>query len=173
MLCGKGAAAHRRLMRQFERRQIEKEYLAIVVGVPDRDEGVVALPLGPARKSRVHLRVTVQTDGLPARTDWRVLERRPGHALLACRPHTGRQHQIRVHLAEIGHPIVGDKLYGPDEELFLRDARGELTDEDRERLVLPRQALHNHRIAWRSPRDGVRREVESPLPEDLRAFLES
>ena len=172
VLCAKGAAPHRRLMRQFERREVEKEYLAIVVGQPDEDSGTIDLPLGPDRHSQVHLRIAVVPDGLPARTRWRVLERRGGHALVSCRPVTGRQHQIRVHLEAIGHPIVGDKLYGPDEEIFLRGARNELTERDQELLGLPRHALHNHRLVWRSPRSGERIEVTSPLAEDLSAWFE-
>jgi 23S rRNA pseudouridine1911/1915/1917 synthase len=77
-----------------------------------------------------------------------------------------------VHLATIGHPLVGDKLYGPDEELFLRGARQELGGRDLAQLGLARHALHSHRLAWVSPSDGARREVTSPLPADLREFLE-
>ncbi len=173
VLLGKGDLVHRRLMRQFERREIEKEYLAIVEGEPGLDEGVIELSLGTARASRVRLKMTVRADGSPARTEWRVLERRRGCALVACRLVTGRQHQIRVHLAAIGHPIVGDKLYGADEELFVLAASGELTPRELAELELPRHALHAHRLAWRSPLRLERREVESPLPSDLRAFLDA
>ena len=123
VLLGKGERAHRRIRKQFERRMIEKEYLALVHGVPERDSGTIELALGPAHASQVRMKIAVQEGGQPARTDWRVLERRAGFALVSCLPLTGRQHQIRVHLAAIGHPIVGDKLYGEDEELFLRNAR--------------------------------------------------
>lgn len=172
VLCGKNEAAHRAVMRQFERRQTEKEYLAVVHGEPRDDGGLIDLALGPARASRVHLKIAVQVDGLPSRTEWTVVERRRGFALLSCRPLTGRQHQIRVHLEAIGHPVVGDKLYGGDEGLFLRNVKGELDAADRAALRLERHALHNHRLAWRSPRDGARREVVSPLAPDLRAFLD-
>ena len=118
------------------------------------------------------MKIAVQAGGWEARTTWRVLQRRGAFALLACTPVTGRQHQIRVHLAASGHPIVGDKLYGPDEELFLRNARAELGPRDLERLLLARQALHSHRLAWSSPTTGEHCEARSPLPEELRAFLE-
>jgi 23S rRNA pseudouridine1911/1915/1917 synthase len=172
VLLAKGARAHRQIRKQFERGTIEKEYLALVHGSPGEDEGAIDLPLGPARASRVRMKISVQADGAEAHTTWRVLERRGGFALLACKLLTGRQHQIRVHLAAIGHPLVGDKLYGADEELFLRGARHELDASDLARLRLSRHALHSHRLAWVAPSGGARREVTSPLPGDLRAFLE-
>jgi len=172
VLLAKGARAHRQIRKQFERGTIEKEYLALVHGSPAQDEGAIDLPLGPARASQVRMKIAVQADGAEAHTTWRVLERHGEFALLACRLLTGRQHQIRVHLAAIGHPLVGDKLYGADEELFLRSARRELDESDLARLHLARHALHSHRLAWVSPSGGERREVISPLPPDLREFLE-
>ena len=173
VLVAKGDRTHAELMRQFEDREVEKEYLAVVRGVPERDGGAVALPIGPARTGKVHLKMACIADGQPASTEWRVLERRAGCALVACLPHTGRQHQIRLHLEAIGHPLVGDKLYGQDEELFLRAARDELTPRDLELLELPRHALHNHRLAFTSPASGERREIVSPLADDLRAYLDA
>ena len=172
VLLAKGARAHRQIRKQFERGAIEKEYLALVLGSPAVDQGAIDLPLGPAHASRVRMKIAVQEGGSEAHTTWRVLERHGAFALLACTPLTGRQHQIRVHLAAIGHPLVGDKLYGEDEELFLKSARRELDADDLTRLRLPRHALHNHRLAWSSPSSGDRREVTSPLPQDLRGFLE-
>jgi len=172
VLLGKGERAHRQIRKQFERRTIEKEYLALVHGVPERDSGTIELALGPAHASQVRMKIAVQEGGQAARTDWRVLERRRGFALVSCRPLTGRQHQIRVHLAAIGHPIVGDKLYGEDEQLFLRNTRRELVTQDLQALWLPRQALHSQRLAWLAPTSGERCEAVSPLPEDMREFLE-
>jgi 23S rRNA pseudouridine1911/1915/1917 synthase len=171
LLLGKGDQAHRNLRKQFEAREVEKEYLAVVQGNPSADEGEIDLPLGPALGSRVRMKIGVREGGWESRTTWRVLERRPDRALVACRPLTGRQHQIRVHMAALGHPLLGDKLYGPDEELFLRSQRGELAPEDQDSLGLERHALHSHRIAWRCPRTGARREALSPLPADLRQLL--
>ncbi|NOT32414.1 MAG: RluA family pseudouridine synthase [Planctomycetes bacterium] len=172
VLFAKGARAHRQIRKQFERHTIEKEYLALVHGAPAADEGSIDLPLGPSHGSQVRLKIAVQAGGWESRTDWRVLERRAAFALLACTPRTGRQHQIRVHLAAIGHAIVGDKLYGDDEQLFLKSTRSELDAHDLAALQLPRQALHNHRMAWIAPSGGGRREVRSPLPAELREFLE-
>jgi 23S rRNA pseudouridine1911/1915/1917 synthase len=171
VLVAKGERSHRALSKQFERREVEKEYLAIVRGIPAEDEGMVDLPLGSALAGRVHLKMVVREDGAPSRTEWTVVERQGKFALVSCRPLTGRQHQIRVHLASIGHPIVGDKLYGEDDELFLRGARQELRADDLRVLDLPRHALHSHRLGWRDPTSGARREATSPLPADLRDFL--
>ena len=171
VLLGKGEAAHRELMLQFEAREIGKEYLAIVRGSPAHPEGIVEHALGPARASSVRLKMAVCVDGLPSVTAWSVVERCGEVTLVSCRPRTGRQHQIRVHMDSIGHPLVGDKLYGLGEEYFLRAASDELSAGDLQALGMPRQALHNHRITWRSPGAGEQREVVSPLPADMRAFL--
>lgn len=173
LLVGKHPRAHSELMLQFENREVEKEYLAIVQGSPDSDRGVIERDLGPARGSRVQIKMTTVASGLASRTEWSVVRRYRGCALVACRPLTGRQHQIRVHMESIGHPLVGDKLYGPDEDYFQKAADGSLTDGDLAALELPRQALHNHRLAFRSPTSGERIEVVSPLAPDLAAFLET
>jgi 23S rRNA pseudouridine1911/1915/1917 synthase len=172
VLVAKGDRTHAELMRQFEDREVEKEYLAIVHGEPALDAGVIDLPIGPARTSAVRLKMACIADGQPSRTSYRVLERHGRCALLACRPHTGRQHQIRLHLDALGHPLVGDKLYGVDEAIFLRAARDELTPADLAELELPRHALHNHRLDFTSPATGERRSVISPLAQDLRDHLE-
>ena len=148
---GRGVASF--LTRAFARRAVEKTYLALVKGHPP-DEGRIDLPLrlldtksrvmmGPARGGE---------SGLAALTQFRVLRRLPGHALCEARPLTGRQHQIRVHFAAIGHPIVGDKLYGAGEALFMRACEEPLTPE----LLgcfdgLPRHALHAHRLTFPHP----------------------
>lgn len=172
VLCGKGDWAHRRLRKQFERQEVEKEYLAIVSGLPLDDSGRVDLPLGRSRTSAVRLKMAVQSDGDASLTEWSVVERFAHCTLVACRPQTGRQHQIRVHMAAIGHPLVGDKLYGLGEEFFLRNAGGMLAAEDCAALGLPRHALHNHRLSWSSPATGERILVVSALAPDLRAYLE-
>lgn len=105
----------------FQRRLIRKRYLAIAHGHPVQDHFVLEQPIGPAG-SLVRVRMAVRSleaGGLPSRTDVQLLEKSRRYSLLECRPHTGRQHQIRVHLDAVGHPIVGDKLY-PDESVFLR-----------------------------------------------------
>jgi 23S rRNA pseudouridine1911/1915/1917 synthase len=171
VLVAKNPRAHPLLAQQFEDRVVEKEYLAIVQGVPEEDSGTIDAPIGPARASSVRLKMVVAVDGLPCRTDWKLLRSYGDVSLVACRLHTGRQHQIRVHLASIGLPIVGDKLYGLDEEYFKRNADGTLTEEDYEALGLPRHALHHHRLVFTSSVTRESVEVVSPLPADLRDFL--
>jgi 23S rRNA pseudouridine1911/1915/1917 synthase len=173
VLVGRSPAAHADVMGQFERREVEKEYLAIVHGVPEGERGTVDLPIGSSRASHVDLKMTVAVDGQPAVTHWIARRRFQDCALLSCFPVSGRQHQIRVHLAAIGHPVVGDKLYGHDEALFLRNLEGTLSREDVWALGMPRQALHNHRVVFRSPHGGRRVEVTSPLPLDMSTFLET
>lgn len=171
VVVGRHPEAHMDVRRQFEERQVEKEYLALVYGVPERDAGVVDYPIGQSKVSRIDLKMAVLADGQPCRTEWRVVERGVDCALVACKPVTGRQHQIRLHLSAIGHAIVGDKLYGPDEELFEKALEGRLDERDMELLGLPRQALHAHRIVFRTPATGGRIEVVAPLPRDMADYL--
>ena len=125
------------------------------------------------------MRVAAAGTGLTAATGFEVLGRRRRltdgrrYALVRCPLETGRQHQIRLHLGALGLPIVGDKLYGPDEELFARGADGELTAEDRVALELDRHALHACRLALDHPATGARVVIESGLPEDLASFWRS
>ncbi len=151
---------------------MKKTYLAITWGVPD--DGSIEIPLEPDVDNplRVKMRPAGPGAGLRAVTEVRVLERRGGYALVQCELHTGRQHQIRVHLASVGCPVVGDKLYGPDERLLARAADLELTEADLERLELPRHALHAHRYRLEHPFTARPLDLVSPLPPDLKAFWE-
>ena len=173
VLMARDPRAHAAVMKQFERRQVEKEYHAIVRGCPTEDEGVIDLPLGPDPNSEVRLKMAPRVEGMEALTAWKVLERYDDCALVSCRPKTGRQHQIRVHMDAIGHSLVGDKLYGVDEGVFLRSAAGEALPEDATTAGLARHALHNHRIAVMHPVTGERVEIRSLIPEDMRRFLDA
>lgn len=173
LLCGKDAESHRNIMAQFENREVEKEYLAIVWGSPDLDGGKIDFPIGSARASRVRLKMACLSDGMASRTDWRVIERFSDCTLVACKPFTGRQHQIRVHMEAIGHPLVGDKLYGLSDDAFLASANGELSREAAAELGMPRQALHNHRLVVTHPQDGSQLEMSCPLAPDMIEFLRS
>jgi 23S rRNA pseudouridine1911/1915/1917 synthase len=159
-------------MQQFEHREVEKEYLAIVQGSPLLEGGTIDFDLGPARGSTIGIKMAPVAKGLPSRTEWRVVQRHEGCTLVSCALHTGRQHQIRVHMDAIGHPLVGDKLYGYDEQYFQKAADEELDAADLRALELPRQALHHHRLVFTQPTTGARVTVESPLAHDLEHFLE-
>jgi 23S rRNA pseudouridine1911/1915/1917 synthase len=119
----------------------------------------------------------VAAAGRPSQTAFAGLGRRRAPdgapvALLACRPRTGRQHQIRAHLAHAGLPMVGDKIYGPDEEIFDRFTRRAMTDGDLALLRLPRHALHAWRLELPHPLTRAPVRLEVPLPPDLAAFWE-
>jgi 23S rRNA pseudouridine1911/1915/1917 synthase len=150
----------------------DKEYLAIVRGTPPDGTLDSPLELDEDNSLRVKMRVAAPGTGLTARTGVRVLGTRGAYSLVACSLHTGRQHQIRIHLASIGHPLVGDKLYGSDERLLARAADGELTSEDIALLELPRHALHAHRYRLRHAVTGEPLELVSPLAHDLARFWE-
>jgi 23S rRNA pseudouridine1911/1915/1917 synthase len=149
VLFAKDRATRAHIGRQFEERTVEKTYLAMVRGVPAEDEGVIDLPLGRDLLSKVEIKQGPRLDGggLAARTRWRVLERfesaAPPRALLELRPETGRQHQLRAHLAAIGHPILGDKLYLGGDDLFLISLDRDLSAVELEQVGgLGRLALH-------------------------------
>jgi 23S rRNA pseudouridine1911/1915/1917 synthase len=155
VVCAKNPAAARELRRLWEARAVAKRYLAIVHGVPDQAAGVIDAPLGRDTDSAVAIKDCVRPDGAEARTHWR-LEcsfRRPegDFSLLELEPLTGRKHQLRIHLAHLSHSIVGDKIYGGDERLYLDFVTGQLTPAQRARLVLSNHALHASklRFAWR------------------------
>jgi 23S rRNA pseudouridine1911/1915/1917 synthase len=154
----------RHLKGAFARHEVDKRYLAVVEGSPAADAWEDATPLGFDASSAVRLKMG--PGDLPARTAFRVVRRGPHRALVEARPLTGRQHQIRAHLALAGLPLVGDKLYGPDESLFLASLERDLTAEELERLGHARQALHAARIELPG-RDGARLRFEAPLPEEL------
>jgi 23S rRNA pseudouridine1911/1915/1917 synthase len=177
LLLAKTRAADRGIKRQLEDRvSVDKRYIAIAWGAPDADDFRVDLPLelDASSRLRVRMRIAPEGRGLAAATRFRVLGRarrgESSYTLLRCHLETGRQHQIRVHLAAVGCPVVGDKLYGPDPELFARGADQTLTESDRERLELDRHALHAEYIAFDHPITGARLAIEAPLPFDLADF---
>lgn len=180
LLLSRSAAADRAIKKAFQARDaIEKTYLALAWGEAPAPSRRVDLPLelDPTAKTRVRMRVAAPGEGLPSATRFTLLEtrRREGQAysLFRCDLESGRQHQIRVHLAAIGTPIVGDKIYAFDEGYFTRAVDGLDTDEDRARLELPRHALHASRLAFDHPFGGHRVVVESPLPADLADFWQA
>ena len=171
LVCARTLADERHLKRSFEERRVEKVYLAIVHGSVD-EEGRIDLPIGRPDEG-LHLLMEIRDDGSPSRTRYRAVARAPEHTLVALRPETGRQHQLRVHLAALGHPIVGDKLYGPEgPQPFLEYIDGGMTPALAARLGHERQALHAHRLRLAHPRREEPIALEAPLAGDLAALWE-
>jgi 23S rRNA pseudouridine1911/1915/1917 synthase len=174
----------RRARRLWENRQVTKEYLAIVQGELEQAHRLIVARLGKDEQSSVAIKDCVRDDGVKAQTElWlhksftKAISMNgqpaPGSesggiqyrhfSLLKVVPHTGRKHQIRIHLAHIGHPIVGDKIYGDDEDLYLALVENRLTSEQRSKLILPHHALHaaEVRFDWGGRERVFRAESES------------
>ena len=160
LVAARTPAAYQRLAADFAARRVDKTYLAIVHGVPRAASGEIAAAIGrhPTRRQQM----AVRPGGRPARTRWRRAASGPGVALLELDLETGRTHQIRVHLKAIGHPLVGDPVYG---EARWREQRGAAQTALRD---FPRPALHAWRLSFDHPASGERVRFEAPPPEDLR-----
>ena len=153
MIAAKTERAHHSLSQQIKDRLVAKGYLALVEGIPSPESGVIEAPIGRDPRRRTRMAVTVE--GRESRTGYRLLERAGAYSLLELRLHTGRTHQARVHLSWLGHPILGDAVYG------------------RRSPLLTRHFLHAHRLALAHPATGEPLAFRSPLPSDLEAALEA
>lgn len=151
LVVAKTARAHRHLVEQLKERRVHKLYLALVQGVPSPPRGVIEAPIG--RHPRDRKRMAIVEGGREAETRYRVAQALGEYSLLEVEPITGRTHQIRVHLAAIGHPVVGDAVYG------------------RRSPLVGRQFLHAHRLSFHLPGSERLLEFTSPLPPDLREAL--
>ena len=153
LVAAKSGYAHERLRRLLHTEDFTREYLALAVGAPPEARGSVTLPMRKDETAKNRFRAA--PDGLPARTDYTLLETRGGLSLLRLRLYTGRTHQIRVHLAALGCPVYGDRVYGaaaPD---------------------LDRPALHSAFLHLKQPVTGAEIDLESPLPEDMEEIWKS
>ena len=178
LACGVRPEVTRVLKRDFARGRVSKTYLAIALGTPPEDRFTVEAALALNGASLVRVRMHADPAGLASVTDFEVVGRRAAPdgarvALLACHPRTGRQHQIRAHLHHAGLPLVGDKIYGPDELIFDRFTKRAMAPKDHAVLRLPRQALHAWKLALPHPATGERIALECPLERDLAAFWEA
>ena len=175
MVIARSASAARVLSTQIGRGAtgMQKSYLAIVFGQPKIREGSIDLPIGKAKRSAVYVKRGVNEEqGRASRTLFRLERHGGGFSLVRAWLHTGRRHQIRVHLAAIGHPVVGDKLYGPAESHYLRFIQGGFDERMRRELLTERQMLHASELRFRHPR-GEEMTFEAPVPADMRAFQSS
>lgn len=159
LVVAKNAYCQNDYTRQMKEGQVEKRYIAIVTGTPSSDSGIIDLPIG--RPDPVDVRRGVMESGAPSVTHYRVLERFPssvypcGYSLVELLLETGRTHQIRVHMSHIGHPILGDRLYG-GENIHLME----------------RQSLHAARLSFTHPITKERLDIEAPIPDDMRRAIE-
>jgi 23S rRNA pseudouridine1911/1915/1917 synthase len=162
LVVARNEETHRALAWQFEHREVEKYYLALVHGRLKQKTGTIALPIARDLERRTRM-TTRRREGREARTDWRELFSLNGFTLVEARLHTGRTHQIRVHFAAIGHPVVGDTVYGAPREVRVG---GKIVSS------LDRTFLHAARIAFAHPSTGKRVEVRAPLAPELKQYLD-
>lgn len=166
MVVAKNAPSHRALSFQFKNRQVNKEYLALVYGRPPSDRGTIDMPIGRDPHNRI--KISARTRRSRSAVTHYILENSYGpFSLLKICIETGRTHQIRVHLAHKGHPVVGDVLYGGGRSAGLPEKLGTVMKN------LHRPFLHSHRLEFSHPVSGKLLAFTAPLPEELKQFLET
>lgn len=151
LLVAKSSFAHQQMAVQFENNQVEKRYMAVVSGIVKKDKDIIDLPIG--REKERSIKKVVSNEGKNALTRYKVIERYKDATLLDIELHTGRSHQIRVHLNHIGHPIIGDTLYYKPSE------------------YINRQALHAYYLKLKQPRTKNELELKTNLPEDIKELI--
>lgn len=178
MLAAKTARAHMSLGKQFAKRTIKKEYLAIVEGEVKMDSDIIDKPMSRHKFHKEKMAVAKKGEGREAVSHYEVQERFKGFTFVKVAPKTGRTHQIRVHLASIGHPIVGDTTYGGSAKLSIGDLlteelKKESDDNLLNEILLDRQALHAYKIMFQHPLSGNIMSFCADLPDDMKRALEA
>lgn len=171
VLVAKNERAAKVLGKQVLRREIEKEYVAICWGKLAAKQGVIDQPIAVAKDGLVYTKRVVDAAGQKSVTEFAVAEELPGFTVVRLKPRTGRTHQLRVHMAWLGHPIVGDKIYGPDERLYLEFIEKGVTAEMLAELLMARHALHAAAVTMRHPTSQERVTFRAELPGDMRRFI--
>ncbi len=166
----KDAETHAALNSQFEEREVAKTYVAIVVGTPTEAEGKIDAPISESQTHPGVMKVNSK-HGKPSVTNYRVVEMFDGYALVEARPESGRMHQIRVHLASIGLPVMCDKVYGDGKPFFLSQVKSRYFSEGDEKPLLSRTALHAESISFVHPTTNENVSFTAELPKDMRSVL--
>ncbi len=175
ILIAKDDRAHSKLSMQFEKRTVFKEYVALVVGELDRDSDYVeaSLKQHPQEREKQAVAAADDPEAKHACSYYEVLERFRGYTLVKVQPRTGRTHQIRVHLAHVGCPVLADKLYGRTAQFRKVDIVPGIPRDGDDLVYLNRQALHAYRLRFKHPVTETMLEIEAPLPADMRSALEA
>ena len=172
IIVAKNERAGKLLGKQVLRREIQKEYRAICWGEFPQAAGTIDQPIAVTAGGPVYTKRVVDPAGKPSVTEFSVEQKLPGFTVVGLRPQTGRAHQLRVHLAWLGYPIVGDKIYGPDERLYLEFIEQGVTDAMLAKLLLPRHALHAGAVTFRHPGTQLPVTCRAELPADMAQFIE-
>jgi 23S rRNA pseudouridine1911/1915/1917 synthase len=173
ILVAREEQTHRDLALAFEHRKVFKEYVALTAGILDRDSDYIEGRIAHHKLDRVKMAIADEDDddAKDACTYYEVIERFRGFSFCRCTPRTGRTHQIRVHLASVGCPILADKMYSGRDRIRLSDLVAGI-EEASDRVLLSRQGLHAHRLRLRHPRKGTVLEAEAPLPQEFQDTLD-
>ncbi|MBI4427723.1 MAG: RNA pseudouridine synthase [Ignavibacteriales bacterium] len=164
----KTAKSHKKLDEEFKCRAVEKIYIAVCEGTIESKEGEIDLPLAESAEGVMYV---MKKKGKEANTSYTIVEHFQGYVLVGAIPRTGRTHQIRVHLREIGLPILGDPLYGNGEPFYLSAVKVNYRKEGEEKPLLNRTALHAAKLTFEHPLSGGRVTCEAPLPKDMKTVV--
>ncbi len=174
ILIAKEEHTHRDLAAAFAQRRVFKEYAAVTSGELDRDSDYIEARIKHHPHDRVKMLATTDADDADAKdacSFYEVVERFRGHTFVKVQPRTGRTHQIRIHLASVGCPVLADKVYGGRDRVMLSDLNGQFPGGEGDRAIISRQALHAFRLRFQHPRTGKWIESEAPMPADMMGLL--